>query len=797
MTNRRRAFEILVVAALVLFVERAAVFVGGAYFDRDLEGFLYERLFAFREAVRAGALPLWNPYPGFGEPMLGVGNAQIAYPTTWAALVVPPHVANTIIVVLHLFIGAWGVRVLAAELGVSAAGALFGAAVWAACGPVQSCSNLPNVRVGIAFLPWTWLGFARYGTRARARDAITAGLGIGACLLGGAPEAAIMAALGAPLALLSHEPRPLRRRLVGLIRVGAAAVALGTALGAVQWLPTAVLIPQSARTLFSEGVKDSWSNHPLVLAQLVLPLPFEDLPMKADLRTLLFGGREPLLLSIYMGLTLLALAACAFLGPAPRGRRLLAGIGIVSLWISMGPYGGLWTVAKHVPPFSLIRYPTRFTLLAVLPILLLAGAGLDALRQPLVGRRRTWLAAGVIVLGLAGVLGFLSWPSAPFWSYLLGAPQDIGPWSESPAIVASWRGLSAAALFAMPLAFALLWRARAAREATLAPALLGLIAAAAFVDVSLEARGLNPTVTPARLAQSPPALQLVPRTRPNRTFVVSYVDDLGLRFLGRYSPAYYRYNESPETKLRQAHDYPVDSLGAPGHDIESVAMDVTGLRSLHATRWIVGLNRAVAQPGFARFVELSGIQYVLALHDLPHEGLELLSVAQGLDGLTRTYRVKDPLPRAFAVAGVRRATGDAAFGALLDPRLDPLGTVVLADGSEAAPASAGSVRIRQLGFDAVTLEADLVRDGHVVLLEAYDPGWRATVDGRPVPVERANVTFRAVSVPAGHHTIEMRYRPLSVAVGAGISFLTVAALLFLAIASRRRAARARLAPPSP
>ena len=61
------------------------------------------------------------------------------------------------------------------------------------------------------------------------------------------------------------------------------------------------------------------------------------------------------------------------------------------------------------------------------------------------------------------------------------------------------------------------------------------------------------------------------------------------------------------------------------------------------------------------------------------------------------------------------------------------------------------------------LEAELSQAGYVVLVDGYDPGWRATIDGRGVPVLRANVAFRAVAVPPGRHVIEYRYRPTSVA----------------------------------
>ena len=70
--------------------------------------------------------------------------------------------------------------------------------------------------------------------------------------------------------------------------------------------------------------------------------------------------------------------------------------------------------------------------------------------------------------------------------------------------------------------------------------------------------------------------------------------------------------------------------------------------------------------------------------------------------------------------------------------------------------------------------------GFVVLVDTWDPGWQATVDGQETEVLRANLAFRAVAVPAGDHRIEMRYRPRSVLVGAGLSVGAVVLLLLWA-----------------
>ena len=51
--------------------------------------------------------------------------------------------------------------------------------------------------------------------------------------------------------------------------------------------------------------------------------------------------------------------------------------------------------------------------------------------------------------------------------------------------------------------------------------------------------------------------------------------------------------------------------------------------------------------------------------------------------------------------------------------------------------------------------------GFVLLNSAWHPWWRATVDGRPAEVLKANVLFRAVIVPPGKHTVRFTFHPFA------------------------------------
>ena len=154
----------------------------------------------------------------------------------------------------------------------------------------------------------------------------------------------------------------------------------------------------------------------------------------------------------------------------------------------------------------------------------------------------------------------------------------------------------------------------------------------------------------------------------------------------------------------------------------------------------------------------------------------------------------DTLPRAYAVGRARIADGPAAFEQLVDATFDPAREVILPAPAGGAPEGSspfsGTARLVELRPDRVRIEADLDQPGYVVLVDAYDPNWTATIDGRPGEVRRANLAFRAVEVPAGRHRIDYRYRPRSVVIGLGITLAAALAGAGLALARLRK-------PPAP
>ena len=81
------------------------------------------------------------------------------------------------------------------------------------------------------------------------------------------------------------------------------------------------------------------------------------------------------------------------------------------------------------------------------------------------------------------------------------------------------------------------------------------------------------------------------------------------------------------------------------------------------------------------------------------------------------------------------------------------------------------------------------RPSLLVLTDVKYPGWKATLDGRAVPIERVDYLLRGVAVPAGRHTVEMRYEPASWRVGWIVSLASLLVLAVLVVVGVRRRGR--------
>jgi uncharacterized membrane protein YfhO len=95
----------------------------------------------------------------------------------------------------------------------------------------------------------------------------------------------------------------------------------------------------------------------------------------------------------------------------------------------------------------------------------------------------------------------------------------------------------------------------------------------------------------------------------------------------------------------------------------------------------------------------------------------------------------------------------------------------------ARSAGSGQAEVREWSPNRIVVAAD--GPGQLVLGEVMYGGWVARVDGVLTPIETVDDLFRAVPLTDGPHQIVFEFRPRSVAFGAALTLLGLAALALM------------------
>jgi hypothetical protein len=162
-----------------------------------------------------------------------------------------------------------------------------------------------------------------------------------------------------------------------------------------------------------------------------------------------------------------------------------------------------------------------------------------------------------------------------------------------------------------------------------------------------------------------------------------------------------------------------------------------------------------------------GVAYTVAAAPQPDAGDQVFSGSSGL----KVYR-RDAFPRAWAVHELVRVpnSGEGNLLVVREPEsFRREAHMVVQPPPVETCAAADNVQLVEHAPDRLAIHAEMACSGMVILSDTYYPGWRARVDHHPAEIYEVNGAMRGVAVPRGSHTITMRYRPLSVYLGAALS----------------------------
>ena len=326
-----------------------------------------------------------------------IGSALIAAPIQWVTG--NTVLALNVVALLSCVLCGLGAYVLARRIGIGPAGAIVAGVIFAFSPP--RFFRTGQLHLGaVQWIPFALASLHAYLDEGRRRDLrLAAAFFTLQALSSGHGAVFLVLAMGGLVAWRAAGNRPFAPAR-GLRDLGIPGALL---------LAPAILVYLPYRAVQQElGLVRSLENW------AVTPGSFLAAPshVQTFLLSLLPGPRILDTASAYLfpGFLPLLLALAAM--PAVLFRRAGSGnwrcpvafyavLALVSVWLSIGPPFGLWPLVYWLPGMSFIRVPSRFTILAVLGLAIVAGAGFDRLDSRLAPRRPRVFAVVVMLLLVA------------------------------------------------------------------------------------------------------------------------------------------------------------------------------------------------------------------------------------------------------------------------------------------------------------------------------------------------------------------------------------------------------------
>jgi hypothetical protein len=800
----------LVCLAFLLVVGAAfyapAVFSGKGVVGYDVVQWraMASSMYEFHEAT--GDEPLWAVNPFGGMP-----GIMVAYFATAPGLDTLVNAVRTVNGPLAAFLvlacGVYGLVWFVTREKLAAVLAAVGFALTTYL-PIILMAGHTGKFMALSYAPWLLWAFAYALRRPGLLAALLFAVALGVNLRAGHPQITYYAAFAIGLWWLVEGISALRAREAARFGKATGLLALGTvlaiALVAHPYLLQLEYKDYTARGAASAapGAEDAAWNYAMAWSQ-----------GGPELLTLLvsgaYGGPSP----TYFGPKTLGTAGPHYVGPvvlllavvalvaSPR-RRVAVGLGVAALVMTLFSLGEHFATFNRIafdliPYFDTFRVPETWLSMVALTLAVLAGLGAAALgRERSEGRgekgagndstdhgqltadrraaRIAWFASlvllffTIVLFGSKGNRAYTGPGEADRIREAVAQQNNVPP--SDPRVqgavdgyLAEQRALRAdlytdallRTLVFLALAAGLLWLYR--RERLPAWALQAGLALLVTVDLFGVGRRY---FDGERLVENPD-----PKDRIERYAYDAFIEERVQAAGGAGHFRAFSLEGDPGTTARPAAHY--ETLG--GYHGAKLRVYQDFLEHILRTPQ-GGLN--------PNALKLMGVRYVVAPQPVAPGQREVFSDAQ--TGM-KVYE-DTTARRAWLASEVRPVNTPAeAWAAMQAPDFDVHRTALVLPGTAAtttplAPDSARTdsanvVRLAEYGPREIRYRVQTDAPRLLVLSEIYYPaGWTATVDDQSAPIHQVNYLLRGVQVPAGAHTVTMRFDPPRYRLGQTISW---------------------------
>jgi hypothetical protein len=366
------------------------VFRGEVLYYCDIMLYFHPALAFEHHWLSRGVLPLWNPHTLFGQPFAGNPQEWLLYPFTLLVARLGAERAISWGAMIHLAWAGLGVYAFARRRDHSLRGSLAAGTLWSLCGAVVLRSQHVGILQTLAWYGWSLWAVEGLLQQANLRSASVLSAILALASLAGSPQM-FHTLLLVLLAWVASRWRAVEEKR-SLLHWGAVATLVAILIGSAHWLPLMELLRHTDRDALPLQESAGYALHPghllLFLAPNLLGFPWQGnyMPNMFYWEAAFFVGTVPVLIAL-----------ARWRRAAGEERFWKRGV-FFSLWMALGPYGGLYLLAYSlVPGMQSFRIPLRWTAVTDLALCLWTAA---ALERVLLHRRWWRLPLGVLVLAM-------------------------------------------------------------------------------------------------------------------------------------------------------------------------------------------------------------------------------------------------------------------------------------------------------------------------------------------------------------------------------------------------------------
>ena len=781
----------LAILCLILFygLALASWLLTGTVVPWDSKNHFYAMFRFLGDALHNGGIPLWNPYHFGGHPSIADPQSLIFTPSMMLFALIAPKASMQLfdaVILAHLLVGGICILGLSRRWRWHPSGAVLAAIVFMLGGAASSRLQHTGIIISYSFFPAALWCLDLALERCSYRFAAAFGLFASLMALGRDQVAFLLCTVLAGYLVYSTfqsgKALTYLRARAGVLIAGAVLILVILSVPA---LLTMQFLADSNRPGIPYGVAATGSLAPVNLITLFVPNFFGSLDRLYDYwgpdgNTMpradwtdravdyLFIGTLPFLLIAWHGFG----AGRLF---ARRGRFFLILLGL-SLAYAAGRYTPFFAFAfDRIPGVSLYRRPADATFLVNIALAFAAGFLLhcyieDGLPRPfralpkwlalaLIGATTVSLAV-LIATGLSFSMREGRLPTSLAALAVAGILAAIGAIILFTLQTRRNRVL-AASLFVLLSGAEILWR-NAASPLNAEPLERYSVYAGMKPSEAAGIAALRQDIAASSIDGDRPRVEILGLKGPwqNASMVLKLENTLG------YNPL-------------RIDDY--ERAVGPGENAEDFFWR-------HYPNTFRGYN--------SRLAALLGIEYLVLdrpltelPRDVPRPKAEALFTSDGL----YIYKLGKIAPRAYFASGVKPVDNEDVLDEQVLPDFDQASEVMIDQSSladlhgrpnllitgqdriqtaslsepplfwQSAGRAVSDARAAIVKYtdNSVDIDVDAPRAGIVVLHDLFYPGWEARVDGHREPVLRANILFRGVEVPAGHHHIVFSFHPFS------------------------------------